>query len=224
MATPPEIPARGTFPNLVLVGPMGGIGSGKSTFARALAEAGGELIDADQLAAEALQSPESRAFLAERFGDAVFDERGEADRKRIAEVVFAEGDAGRALLHALEQRLHPIVRERILGRLDELNRRGSKTLVVLDIPLLHEKGWHELCDHLVFVDAPDADRLKRVRTRRGWSEEDWRRREGQQTPVEVKRRLAQTTVNNQDVGASSSEDGYRSLQRAAEDLFRRLMT
>jgi dephospho-CoA kinase len=61
--------------------------------------------------------------------------------------------------------------------------------VVLDVPLLLEGGLSERCDHLVFVEVPEAERLRRARER-GWSDEELRRRERVQASLYVKQRAA----------------------------------
>jgi dephospho-CoA kinase len=53
----------------------------------------------------------------------------------------------------------------------------------------------------VFVDAPWADRLRRVRQTRGWDEAELRRRENLQLGLDNKRRMSNDIVQNTaDVG------------------------
>ena len=40
---------------------------------------------------------------------------------------------------------------------------GRGRLVVLDAAILLEAGWDDLCDLIVFVDAPREQRMRRVR-------------------------------------------------------------
>ena len=84
----------------LLIGLTGPIGCGKSNVGRVLAELGGTVIDADALA-RAASAPGGPALgqIRERFGDAVFDAKGELDRAALAAIVF--GDA--AALADLEQ-------------------------------------------------------------------------------------------------------------------------
>ncbi len=63
------------------VGLTGGIGSGKSTVARMMAERGAVVVDADQLAREAvLPGTEGLARVVAEFGDQVLAPDGSLDR------------------------------------------------------------------------------------------------------------------------------------------------
>ena len=116
---PGEIEGDGGRP--VLIGLTGPIGCGKSTVAHMLADVGGAVIDADELAREATQPgspalPEIRA----RFGDGVFGADGALDRAALASVVFADA----AALADLERIVHPRVRELVDQRLERARRDG----------------------------------------------------------------------------------------------------
>ena len=70
------------------------------------------------------------------------------------------------------------------------------TAVVLDAAILLEAGWDDLCDRIVFVDAPRLERLRRVAETRGWSEETFEARERAQWPSDEKRRRADWIITN----------------------------
>jgi len=177
-----------------VVGILGGVASGKSTVARALAELGAGLLDADQLGHEVLRRPEIEHAARERWGDRIFGPAGQIDRARLAEIVFAptpEADAQRGYL---EQLTHPAIRREIDDRLDVLAAEG-KPVAVLDAALVLEAGWNKRCDTLIFVDAPRHQRLARARLR-GWSEEDFAAREAAQKSLISKSRRADVTIDN----------------------------
>ena len=67
---------------------------------------------------------------------------------------------------------------------------------VWDTPLLLEAGLAPQCDAIVFVDAPPAERLRRVQATRGWTDQDWHAREKSQLPLDNKRRIAKYIVQN----------------------------
>lgn len=171
------------------IGLCGGIASGKSSVARILAEAGYVVLDADLEARAVLQGPEIRPWLVETFGSEVIDASGEVQRSHIAERVFREP----AALRALEQRVHPIVR-RILhdARSAALARNDS---VVLDVPLLFESGYDEVCDLILFVDV-DRDTRRERAIARGMPAPDWERREASQVAVEQKRARSDRSIPN----------------------------
>ena len=89
------------------IGLTGGLASGKSTVAKRLAEAGFQVVDADEIVAElyAPGQPGARAVAA-MFGANYLDKGGAVDKPRLARLVFAD-DAARATLEAA---IHPLVR------------------------------------------------------------------------------------------------------------------
>ena len=68
--------------------------------------------------------------------------------------------------------------------------------MVIDAPLLFEAGWGELCDVLLFVDSPLADRQSRAENLRNWSPQEFATREAAQMPIEEKRLRATHLVSN----------------------------
>ncbi len=178
----------------MVIGLLGGIGSGKSAAAALFAELGAEVVDADRLAHEVLRGAEARRRVAVRFGAEVLGPGGEVDRRRLAERVFGD----RKALEDLEAIVHPPVVEAIRERI-ELHRKAAERprpdLLVLDVPLLAESPLRGECDALVFVDASLAERDSRTAPR-GWAPGDLDRREKNQLSIEEKRRLARWVLDN----------------------------
>lgn len=138
---------------------VGGIGSGKSTVRRLLAERGVRTIDADSVG-HAVLGGEARQPVAERWPEVVLE--GEIDRKLLAGIVFDDP----VELVALESITHPLIFGRILAELE-----GFSGVAVVEMPLLDSGlGWR-----VIVVDAPDDLRLERA-VARGMSPEDTERR------------------------------------------------
>ncbi len=175
------------------IGVIGGIASGKSAVAALLAQRGAVVLDADRFAHAALGSAEVLAQLVERFGSAVRNADGTPNRRAIAERVFA-GEEAAANRQFLESLIHPRVREQIEAELELLQASGAE-IVVLDVPLLIEAGWRDLCDWVIFVDAPDDVRWARA-AERGWSAAEFAQREAAQLPISEKQAAADATVEN----------------------------
>jgi dephospho-CoA kinase len=72
---------------------------------------------------------------------------------------------------------------------------ASVPAIVLDAALLIEAGWSGLCTAIAFIDCPRDERLRRAQIR-GWTEEDFTRREAAQLPIEEKRRRASHVIDN----------------------------
>lgn len=172
------------------VGLTGGIGSGKSTVARLLAERGAVVVDADELAREALApGTPGCAAVAARFGSVVMAGDGTVDRAALAARVFADRDE-RADLEAI---VHPVVR---LGIAEVLRAHAeTQDVVVVDSPLLIETAAHLDCDVVVVVDAPEDVRVHRM-VAGGLTAPDVRARIAAQMPLADKVALADVVVDN----------------------------
>jgi dephospho-CoA kinase len=176
---------------MLLVGLTGGIGSGKSTVARSLAERGAAVLDADSFARDAVRagSPGFDAVVA-RFGEVLIGSDGELNREALAAIVFAD----EAARHDLESIVHPEVRRRI-GEGISANA-GTDTVVVLESPLQIETGADRDCDVVVVVAAPAETQIDRL-TAAGMSETDARARMAAQSTLEEKAAQADVVLDNE---------------------------
>jgi dephospho-CoA kinase len=177
-----------------VLGLLGGIGSGKSLVAGALARRGARVLDADRMAHAALERPAVRRRLAARWGRGILGPDGRVNRAALAARAFGSPRAVRAL----NRIVHPAVRRQIEQeiRKAKMETTSRKRLIALDAPLLMEAGIHRLCDVLVFVEAPRALRHARARRRSGWPAEELARRERFQIPLGAKRKAARFVIDN----------------------------
>jgi dephospho-CoA kinase len=174
-----------------VVGLTGGLGAGKSTVARMLADRGAVVVDADELAREALE-PGTAAFerASELFGDEVLTPEGKIDRRALGALVFADPEKRRTL----EEITHPEVFRRLAEVVQA--HRDTDDVVVFDAPLIVETGFHESCDVLVVVTAPNDEQVRRVTRARGMSEEAARSRIEAQASPERRESLADVIIRN----------------------------
>lgn len=176
---------------MLLVGLTGGLGAGKSTVARMLADRGAVVVDADVLARQALE-PGTRAFkeVCDLFGDDVLTAQGEIDRGALAEKVFADEEKR----SALESITHPEVFRTLAGIVE--SHQGTDAVVVFDAPLILETGFDEACDVVVVVTAPEGEQVTRVMRGRGMSEADARARIAAQIDPEQRAARADVVLRN----------------------------
>ena len=155
-----------------LFGITGGIGSGKSYFARKRAQEGFPVYNSD-LAAKRLaeEDPEVRRLIRDLLGDGAYA-GGHYQTAYVAAKVF-DPENGPALLKALNAILHPAVKADLL-RWKEEHRQAEKLYV--ESALLFESGLNELCDQVICVTAPVDVRIARVMERDGVSEQAVRAR------------------------------------------------
>lgn len=176
---------------LPVIGLAGGIGSGKSTVGRMLAQLGCLVIDSDARAKAALDRPEVRETLVGWWGPGVLGPDGRINRAHVATIVFGSP----AERQRLEKLVHPIVRQDRAQIIAEA-AGGAFRAVVVDAPLLFEAGVDAECDRILFVDAPEDQRQARVTRTRGWDRAELARREAAQLPLEEKRRRSTGVVIN----------------------------
>jgi dephospho-CoA kinase len=144
------------------------------------------------LAHAALRHFAIRGRIVERWSKGVLDERGEIDRRRLAEIVFAQP----AELKALEAITHPWIRLAIRREIATAQRDPHVPLIVLDAAIMLEAGWNDVCDRLIYIDAPREVRLERVARQRGWTEKEVDARERAQLPLTEKVVRADHVLDN----------------------------
>ena len=145
-----------------VVGLTGPIGSGKSTVAAMLRELGARVLDADAIARdEQSRGTTGYSAIVQQFGTEVLGEDTEIDRRKLADIVFADPRR----LEQLEKILHPRVIARILEARKML--ADDQVLVVEAIKLV-ETSLRNACDRIwVVLASRDLDhRRGRERGRR----------------------------------------------------------
>jgi dephospho-CoA kinase len=175
-----------------MIGLTGGIGSGKSTVAALLTEHGFPVVDADQLAREVVEPGQpALAELAEAFGQDVLLADGSLNRPELAARAFVD-KARTELLNAIT---HPRIQELRERRFQEAEDAGSEA-AVYDMPLLVEQGVDKNMDLTVVVDVDVEERVRRLVTTRGLTEEDARRRIAAQVDDAERLAAADVVIDN----------------------------
>ena len=146
---------------MLVVGLTGGIASGKSTAAAFFRARGVPVIDADQVARDVVApGTPGLAAVADAFGSDVLQADGTLDRRRMREIVFADPTERRRL----EAILHPLIRDEIRARLDQV--RGP--YCILDVPLLVESpALRALAHRVLVIDVPAELQVVRLMQRDG---------------------------------------------------------
>ncbi len=174
-----------------VIGLTGGIGSGKSTVSRFLAELGAVIIDTDKVGHEAFQPDTDlwREVIA-AFGTEVLKPNGEIDRHKLGEMVFGNPEQ----LSRLNQIMHPRIYDMVKAQIEDYRRRGVE-VVVVEVPLLIEADWAPLVDEVWVTVAPEATVLKRLLERSSLSREESSARIRSQLPLEERTKHADVVLN-----------------------------
>ena len=193
-----------------IIGIVGGICAGKSTVAAEFGKLGCKVINADEIAHKAIDSPAIRKKITKLFGSIILGKNGKIDRRKLADVVFQDGKK----LSLLNDIIHPIVLARIEKLIEKYNQQPRTTAIILDIPLLVEIGWHKRCDRVIFVDADPDARLERAK-KAGFNKSQLKIREKFQISLDKKGEIADNYI--------SASCGLSELARQVADIFSELM-
>ncbi len=137
------------------VGLTGGIGSGKSTVSDLFASLGVPIIDSDLIAREVVEPGElGLEKIVEYFGSHTLNSDGTLNRQHLRDLVFDDAETRKAL----EQILHPLIRQRSDEYLAKLNAPYS----ILSIPLLIEAGLTSTVDRILVVDCTEQTQIERI--------------------------------------------------------------
>ena len=166
----------------------GGIATGKSYCLRHFSELGVPVVDADQLAREAVQPGSAGlAGVVERFGREILAPDGSLDRAALGRIVFEDSRA-RAALEAI---VHPEVYRRIREWYANL---PAGPVAIADIPLVFETGHNHDFDVVVVAACQPEEQVRRVMARDGLSDHDARARLAAQWPIEEKVKRANYVI------------------------------
>ena len=178
---------------MLTVGLTGGLACGKSFVASELQKRGCHIIRADQLGHEVL-APDGEASRAviERFGPSILDAEGRIQRSRLAEIVFRDPEA----LKALNGIVHPAVRLREAQMIEAIRASDPHAIVVIEAAILIETGFYKEFDKLIVVVCDESAQLERALARDPQARrEDVVARLGRQMPAAEKRKYADFVID-----------------------------
>jgi dephospho-CoA kinase len=191
---------------MLTIGLTGGIATGKSSVAALLAEHGAEVIDADQLARDAV-APGTAALqqIVELFGQQALLPDGSLNRQAVRELVFNES----ARRQQLEAILHPAIKELALQQIEQARIRGSRVVVYM-APLLVEARATDRVDEIWVVTVRPEVQMARLMARDSCNQKQAEQIIAAQMPLAEKERFGVVVIDN-----SSSLEETRNQVEAA---------
>ena len=144
----------------------GGIATGKTTVARALAARGGRVIDCDRIGHEALDSKDAKREVVRAFGEGILTPSGRISRKKLGRIVFED----ESNLDLLNRTIRPFLRRMISAEV--MHRRKSADYIVLDAVLYFQYKFRFKADLVVRTIASKRVRLERLLKRDGMKRDE----------------------------------------------------
>lgn len=164
----------------LILGITGGAGSGKTTIVEKIEQMVPTVfLHCDVIAHELMQpgGPSYGALVGE-YGIGILEDKiscmeGSAknlppiSRPKLAAVAMAT-ESTRKRLNELT---HPLVQKAVEKELIRLQEEDFRGVVIIEAALLIEAGYKKICDFLWYVYAPLPDRIRRMKEKRGYSDE-----------------------------------------------------
>ena len=192
-----------------VIGITGGIATGKSTASAHLKSLGAMVWDADATA-KTLTAPGGEAIRAIRrtFGEEYILPDGSMDRKKMADLVFADAKARQQL----DGILHPIIIAHMRLQLQQWQQQGVPVAVV-DVPLLFECGADAYVDEAWVLSCGMDEQLLRLH-QRGLAPDEALARIAAQMSDSERRRRARRIIDT----SQAPEETRRAITALYEEL------
>ena len=175
----------------MLIGLTGGIGSGKSLAGDFFKSKNIDVIDADDLAHNALDiEREGYKKFLDIFGETFLDENSEIDRKALRKYIFQNPE----MKNKLEEIVHPIVQN---GILNFINNSNSIYRIII-VPLIAETNSSSFYDRVLAIDCKKEIQIERASKRDNSNEEQILKIIQYQASSEDRNKIANDVVENND--------------------------
>ena len=176
-----------------VIGLTGGIASGKTTVSNLFKISGVPVIDADLVARQVVEKgTDGLTTLVNRFGEAILNTDGTLNRTELAKRMFSEEE----IRSEVNDILQPIIRQEITSRMN-VYKDQEKKLIVLDIPLLFEMHYENLCNDIIVVAVSVETQIARMEKRNGYTRQEALERIQSQMPLEEKVKRATIVWSNE---------------------------
>jgi dephospho-CoA kinase len=172
----------------LIIGITGGIGTGKSSVTSYLRkELLYKVIDTDIISKEVASDESFLKTIKLVFGDEYIVD-GALDRKKMAHLIFNNKEAN----HLLTSLMHPIIKQKVIEEIKE----SKQKLIFIDVPLLYESGFDDLCHYVICVYTNVDINIERLLKRDNISKEDAIIRINSQMEIELKKQKAHFIIDN----------------------------
>ena len=149
----------------MIIGLTGGIGSGKSVVGNFFTELGIDVIDADLISRNILDSnKKARKLFVKSFGNEFIDKKGNVNREQLRTIIFDDKEKKMSL----ESIIHPLVREEIIN----FTEQSKSIYKIVMVPLIYETQSSNFYEKIIVIDCDEQEQIKRACKRDGKSKEN----------------------------------------------------
>ncbi|MBI5188851.1 MAG: dephospho-CoA kinase [Nitrospirae bacterium] len=131
---------------------------GKSAVLSMFRDLGAVTLNTDRIVKILLTEKDILTKIRGLLGDDVFDKNGGLNKEQVAKIVFNNKE----LRHLLEDILHPPVFERIDDFLDKIKMNDATRVVIIEAPVLFERGYEGRFDRTITVHTKEEITLTRL--------------------------------------------------------------
>jgi len=182
---------------MMVVGLTGGIGSGKSTIAKAFAALGIAVFNSDEQAKALIaNNAQVKEKIITAFGEEAY-QNGEYNRAYIAQIVFNNSEK-LAILNGI---VHPALAKYF----NQWAKKQTSPYVLKEAAILFESGSYKDCDYIITVTAPEEVRIARVMARDHCTEAQVRARMSQQWSDAQRIALSNAVIENVDLESAKEQ-------------------
>jgi|GEM_PF-1805940 len=172
---------------MIVIGITGSVASGKSHIARVMRQSFSiPVFDADREVSRLLTLPFVRGKIKQ------YDHSVKSYEKTFLREWVKKDPKN---LDALEDLLHPLVLDAVFSFIKKSQAYGC-SMVALEVPLLFEVGWNDLCNFVILADVSESLQKKRL-YQRGYSYRDIEWRRERMLPMSLKREFADFVIPSQ---------------------------
>ena len=164
--------------NFLILGVTGGAGSGKTTVVEQIKKAVPTVFLHCDVIAHELMEPGGASYevLVKEFGEGILEDAPDdikqtdlrpISRPKLAKIAMATKESRKRL----NELTHPLVQQAVEQELARLAKENFRGVAVIEAALLIEAGYKSICDSLWYVHAPLSHRIRRMKEKRGYSDE-----------------------------------------------------
>lgn len=177
---------------MLIVALTGNYGMGKTTVLEMFRDLGATTLKTDGIVHGLLKDASILKTVRREFGDEVFSMDGDLNREKLSSIIFRDNDKR----DSLEKILHPLVFKKIEEFLKERTAKATeKDVVIIEIPLLFEKGYAKRFSKTIVVYTNEETALKRLHGS-GITRDNALLRLNAQMPIREKVKRADFVIDN----------------------------